>query len=100
MVRMGLDAKVYKNKAHLPSDPEIQGVQTDPITGELYISDETERKYPRDFFEATSKRLGNIANIYALREEIERLTGSIPNILNSRVLYSATHSGDAIGVAD
>jgi hypothetical protein len=97
---MGLDATVYKNKAHLPSDPEIQGAQIDPTTGELYYADELERKYPPDFFKATNKRLGNIANVYALREEIEHLTGTIPNILRSRVLYSATHAGDVVDVAD
>ena len=97
---MGLDATVYKNKTHLPSDPEIQDVQRDADTGELRYSDETERKYPQDFFKATSKRLGNIAEISALREEIELLSGAIPHILRSRVLYSATHAGDAIDVSD
>ena len=97
---MGLDATVYKNKTHLPSDPEIQGVQRDADTGELYYSDETERKYPQDFFKATSKRLGNTAEISALREEIELLLGAIPHTLRSRVLYSATHAGDAIALSD
>jgi hypothetical protein len=66
----------------------------------LYYSDETERKYPQDFFKAISKRLGNIADISALREEIGHVSGSIPYILWSRVLYSATHSGDVIDVTD
>jgi hypothetical protein len=97
---MGLNASVYKNKSHLPADPEIQDVQRDAITGELYYSDETERKYPQDFFKATSKRLGNIAQISALREEIEQTSGAIPDFLGSRVLYSPTHCGDVIEVAD
>jgi|SRR5580700_6249338 hypothetical protein len=97
---MGLDASVYKNKQHLPPDPDIQDVQRDALTGELYYSDETERKYSRDFFKATSKRLGNLASISALREEIERFMGTIPTILRSRVLYSALHAGDAIDVSD
>jgi hypothetical protein len=97
---MGLDASVYKNKQHLPPDPEIQGVQRDALTGELYYTDETERKYSRDFFNATSKRLGNLTSIPRLREEIERFMGTIPTILRSRVLYSATHAGDAIDVSD
>jgi hypothetical protein len=85
---MGLNASVYKNKSHLPADPEIQDVQRDAITGELYYSDQTERKYPQDFFKATSKRLGNIAQISALPEEIEQTSGAIPDFLGSRVLYS------------
>lgn len=59
-----------------------------------------ERKYPPDFFKATSKRLGNIAGICDLREEIERFAGTIPNFLRSRVLYSATHCGDVIEVSE
>ena len=39
-------------------------------------------------------------NIAALREEIELVAGTIPSFLRSRVLYSATHSGDVITVAD
>jgi hypothetical protein len=97
---MGLDAVVYKSKAHLPSDPEIQDVQADPDTGQLYCSDEVERRYPRGIFKANGKRLGNSANISALRKEIELSTGAIPKILASRILYSATHSGDVIDVSD
>jgi hypothetical protein len=97
---MGLDAVVYKNKAHLPPAPEIQDVQTDPATGELFCSDDVVKKYPQDFFEANSKRLGNVTNIAALRDEIELVAGTIPSLLRSRVLYSATHSGDVIAVSD
>jgi hypothetical protein len=97
---MGLDAVVYKSKAHLPSDPEIQDVQTDQATGELLCSDDVLKKYPENFFEANSKRLGNVTNIAALREEIELVAGTIPSFVGSRVLYSATHCGDVIAAAD
>jgi hypothetical protein len=97
---MGLDAVVYKNKMHLPSDPEIQGVRTDPVTGELFCSDDVVKKYPLDFFQAKSTRLGNVNNISALREEIELVAGTVPSILRSRILYSATHSGDVIAASD
>ena len=97
---MGLDAVVYKHKLHLPSDPEIQRVRTDPTTGELFCSDDMVEKYPLDFFQANSKRLGNVSDISALREEIELAAGTIPNFLRSYVLYSATHSGDVIAVSE
>src|ERR1700730_10874101 len=97
---MGLDAVVYKNKLHLPSDPEIQGVRANPATGELLCSEDMVKKYSLDFFQANSKRLGNVSNISALREEIEVAAGTIPNFLRSRVLYSATHSGDVIAVSE
>ncbi len=63
---MGLDAVVYKSKAHLPSDPGIQGVPADPGTGQLCCSDEVERRYPVGFFEANSKRLGNVASTFPI----------------------------------
>jgi hypothetical protein len=66
----------------------------------LLCSDDVERKYPLDFFEANSKRLGNVSNISALREELEIAAGAIPSFLRSRVLYSATHSGDVIAVSE
>jgi len=46
---MGLDASVYKNKQHLPPDPEIQNVERDALTGELYYSDETGEKISSGF---------------------------------------------------
>jgi len=97
---MGLDAVVYKSKAHLPSDPRVQDAPADPDTGQLHCSDEVERMYPVGFFEANSKRLGNVANVSDLRDEIEHSAGTIPSVLASRVLYSATHSGDVINVSD
>jgi hypothetical protein len=97
---MGLDAVVYKHKLHLPADPEIQGLRVDPDTGELSCSDDMMKEYPQDFFQAKSKRLGNVSNISTLREEIEVAAGTIPSLLRSRVLYSATHSGDVIALSE
>ena len=82
---MGLDAVVYKNKLHLPSDPEIQRVHIDPATGELLCSDDVAKKYPRDFFESNSKRLGNVTSISCLREEIELVAGTIPSLVQSHL---------------
>lgn len=42
-----------------------------------------------------SRRLGNIAEISALREELIRLYGP-QNFIAERVLFSGTHSGDMI----
>lgn len=43
------------------------------------------------------KRIGNIALVSALREELERLPDRFPVIL-SRVLYNGTHCGDFLSL--
>jgi len=68
-----------------------------PETGEVYFeNDQLSRKYQRQL-EAVEHRLGNIAEISALREEAARLIQP-ESIVLQKVLYSGTHSGDTIPV--
>lgn len=92
---MGLDAVVYTNRKHLNLGRDDQFAQCDPERGEVYFeNDELSRKH-RAKLTAAEYRLGNIVGISALREEAIRLIGS-DSLIAQRVLYSGTHSGDAI----
>jgi hypothetical protein len=92
---MGLDAVVYTNRKHLNLGQDEQFAQCDPERGEVYFeNDEPSRKH-RVELTAAEYRLGNIAAISALREEAIRLIGS-DSVIVQKVLYSGTHSGDAI----
>ncbi|HEY1800307.1 MAG TPA: hypothetical protein VGG46_05165 [Terriglobales bacterium] len=96
---MGLDACVYKNKANLPFDVDALGASFDPATGEYFFEDvELDRKYPHEAFKAISRRLGNIAAIAELREE---LAGVLDNnsVVMSKVIYSGSHAGDFLPLA-
>ena len=92
---MGLNAVVYKNRKNLKLGLDEERVRLVPETGELYFeSEQLSRKYQ---LEAAEHRLGNTAEIRALREEAMRLIGP-ESVVVKRVLYSGTHSGDAIPV--
>ena len=92
---MGLDAVVYRNKRHLKLGSDEELARCVPETGEVYFDDDKlSRKYHHKR-EAVAQRLGNVAQISALREEAARLFGP-ESMLLGKVLYSGTHSGDAI----
>lgn len=57
------------------------------------IYDENEER------QLAAKRLGNVSQITFLRESAIRALGA-QSLIVSRVLYSATHSGDSIAVAE
>lgn len=92
---MGLDAVVYRNTRHLNLGLDARFALLHPETGEVYFqSNDLSLKY-LDQRHAAEHRLGNITAVSALREEATRLVG--PNsMLVQKVLYSGTHSGDAI----
>jgi hypothetical protein len=93
---MGLDAVVYRNKGNLPFDADALGASLDPTTGEYYFSDaELERRFPSETRESVRKRIGNIALISELRRQAGMVLEENSVVL-SKVLYSGTHSGDAI----
>jgi hypothetical protein len=96
---MGLNAVVYRKKAHLDLGQDEERATVIPETGEVHFEDEKlERKYYRQR-EAVSHRLGNIAMIGSLRYEVSQLLGP-ESFLERRVLYSESHSGDAIPVQE
>ena len=97
---MGLDAIVYRSKANLPFNPDSVGAVRDDSTGEYYFPDPAlepirEREFPRDNRIAVEKRIGNMAQVAAIREETERVLDG-HSIIVSKVLYSGTHAGDSI----
>jgi hypothetical protein len=96
---MGLDAVVYFRKENIKNiDKAI--LQTDEDTGEIYIENSKgSGSFPDDIFMATHKRLGNIAAISKLRDNILPVLGKT-SILLSKILSSPSHSGDLIGMQD
>jgi hypothetical protein len=92
---VGLDAVVYRNRKHLKLGPDGNAAQLVPETGEVYFeNDEISRKY-RGERHAAERRLGNIAEIAELREQISRLRGP-ESVVLQKVLHLGTHSGDSI----
>jgi hypothetical protein len=94
---VGLNAVVYRNRGHLKLGSDEDLVRLVPETGEVYFeSEQLSRKY-RNQLEAVEHRLGNTAEISALREEAVRLIGP-ESVIVQTVLRSGNHSGDAIPV--
>lgn len=94
---MGLSGVVYRNKDNLQLGADEQFAQLLPDTGEVYfVDDDMSRRHDQER-EAAHARLGNIAMISALREEIGRFLGP-QSLLYTKVLYSGTHSGDFIPI--
>jgi hypothetical protein len=92
---MGLDAVVYRNRAHIEMGRDEVHAKVIPETGEVYFEDDRlTRKYDHRR-EAVAHRLGNISATAELRDEVTRLIGP-KSMIVQRVLYSGTHSGDAI----
>ena len=92
---MGLNAIVYRNIGRLQLGRDKEHAKLDPPTGEVYFEDP---KLDKKYFlkrEAVAHRLGNVTAIAILREEVARLLGP-ESFLESKVLYSGFHSGDAI----
>ncbi len=96
---MGLNAAVYKRIKELPfTSAELRFVSVDPITGEVDFENATLFNEWSGKVRAIEKRLGNVALIRLLKEEVEDIFGksSSDTYLVSKVLYSGTHSGDII----
>ena len=92
---MGLDATVYRSKKNLPFDADQLGASLDDATGEVYFTDSAlDRKYST-LCKAVHRRLGNIAEISALRDEAAQVLEPT-SLMLTKVLYSGTHGGDTI----
>jgi hypothetical protein len=89
---MGLDAVVYRNRRHIEMGCDEDHAIVEPVTGEVYFQDvKLSRKYYRQR-EAVAHRLGNIATIAELDDEVIRLIGP-QGVTSQRILYSGTHGG-------
>jgi hypothetical protein len=98
---MGLDAVVYMNVNNLSwiDDEDKNKLLLEAETGEVYFDvPELISKYLEKDFTAIRKRLGNAANVAALKSEISLAFGNSPSILRDKILYSASHCGDQIGL--
>lgn len=96
---MGLDAVVYKNARSLGLDLTGQNFHVDEVTGEIYPEDDLEGlRHPQSTFQALHKRLGNIAKVAHLRNEIASALGNTTGLLQTRILYNGEHCGDVIGL--
>jgi hypothetical protein len=91
---MGLDATVFKNLAHIDKSIDRSLLSYDETTGHYWV-EMSGGRYPRDLFVAEERRLGNAANIVALRAELEEMNLDVPILLN-KVVYDFSHCGDIL----
>lgn len=91
---MGLAARVYARATGLASTVDLARERKDPQTGEVF----SESRGP---FIAMQKQMGNASMISWLFEQIAAALTNLPDsAILTKVLYSATHSGDAIHAPD
>lgn len=94
---MGLDAVVYRSRDNLQLGADEKFARLIPDTGEVHFDDDDVSRRHDQEREAAHARLGNIAMISALRDEVGRLVGP-QSLLYTKVLYDGTHSGDFIPI--
>jgi hypothetical protein len=100
---MGLDAAVYKRLDEMPfTEKELHFIAVDPRTGQVDFEDAALFRAWSDKVKAVEKRIGNIALVNLLKDELEKALGdsSSQTLLIGKVLYSGTHSGDIISKDD
>lgn len=87
---MGLDAVVYRNKEHLQLGHDEERARVIPETGEVYFEDDKlARKYDHEL-KAVAHRLGNIALVTTLRDEVSQLIGQ-ESSLERKLLSQRRH---------
>jgi hypothetical protein len=92
---MGLDAYVYRNRTRLAFDPSMPGVSIDDRTGVIDFDDPELYRRFADHVVAVHYRLGNVALINQLLEEVGGIADRLP-IIWEGVLGSGAHCGDSI----
>jgi hypothetical protein len=85
----------------LPCNISVDLVRVEELTGEVYLDYDTPGLTPKDV-RAIHKRLGNMASMAALRDQVGDILGisARQSLLLNKVLYSGTHGGDVIPVED
>jgi len=97
---MGLDAVVYKNREVVDLGRHASQALVVPETGEIYFDEQQfYRDYPKGHFEAVRFRIGNVAAVAELLDEVRKLAGS-NSFIETRVLFSGSHSGDTIATRE
>jgi hypothetical protein len=89
---MGLDVAVYR---HISRFSDRERLEVDPDTGEVLSRSAAHSLSPSAV--AIERRLGNVDEIRQLRTVVQALLNRPDSIIESRVLYSGSHSGDLIG---
>ncbi|TPN75951.1 hypothetical protein FJ987_23030 [Mesorhizobium sp. CU2] len=92
---MGLDIAVFKSVSTMEREFPEYSFQREPMTGECWVIDPEGMNLDWDAVTARSWRVGNIMHVAALRETIAGHLGD-GSALERIVLYSGSHSGDAI----
>ncbi|TIT70738.1 MAG: hypothetical protein E5W60_10135, partial [Mesorhizobium sp.] len=92
---MGLDAVVFRQLASLRAEYHADLVLADEETGEADLASLRLRD-PWAAAVAFHYRFGNIATIGHLREIVADILTDPDSVLQTRVLYSSSHSGDVI----
>jgi len=93
---MGLDAYVYRNRTRLAFDPSVPGVSIDDRTGLIDFDDPELYRRFADHVVARHYRLGNVALVSQLHDEISGTTAVHLPIIREKVLGDGTHCGDFI----
>lgn len=94
---MGLDAVGLTNRKNIGLRADEIFALLDRQTGQTCFEDPTvERKYQHQF-KAADYRVGNIATVAALCEQVSQLLGP-GSFVVQKVLYDGPHSGDHIPI--
>jgi hypothetical protein len=93
---MGLDATVYRNRRNLPVHLR-EKLTSDTESGEVYFREAVDdRLFGTAQLIAWQERIGNIALVAFIREEIAKAFGHQESLLSRKVVYSGSHAGDCI----
>lgn len=97
---MGLDAVVFKNIKSLEKALGAGLFQVDAATGEVIPKANVGNRIPRNAYFALTIRIGNAAEVGWLHTAIGKYLAAGKSLVMDRILYSASHSGDSIKVAE
>ena len=94
---MGLSAVVYRNPKNLPEHLRERVHVINLESGEIDFRDfADDRLLGSSTLMAWQERIGNLAMVGFLREEISKAFGHQESLLSTKVVYSGSHTGDYI----
>jgi hypothetical protein len=93
---MGLDAVVFRSISELERQFGADLFEVDENSGEAILKPDKRIRIPRTAFVAIERRIGNLSEVEHLRAILQQILPQHGSVIQERVLYSATHSGDSI----
>jgi hypothetical protein len=96
---MSLVAVVFKNRHQIEPELLARITGVDSQTGQV-LFDLAGPHVPLDHTLAIRRDLGNVAQIGAWHGEVRAVLGQGNSVVLDRVLYSGSHCGDVIALAD